>query len=269
MSQYPAPDESCSTDHSSDNNIPQTSNREDSLKEAASSLDIIYEEGPVIAFNKPSGVLTQAPPGIDSMEFRVKRYLTIRENKPGKCYLGIPHRLDRPASGVLVFAKHVRAAHRLSEQFESRLVVKKYWALVQGIISDDNGTWVDYMRKIPNRAEAELLQPIHPDAREAILNFKVLRRFKNSPLSVTWLEIELETGRTHQIRLQCSSRGFPLLGDSLYGSMVPFGVQYEDERSRAIALHSRLMTFTHPQTRESRTIIAPVSADWLQIIGEQ
>jgi|LSQX01.2.fsa_nt_gb 23S rRNA pseudouridine1911/1915/1917 synthase len=226
---------------------------------------ILYELGPTIVINKQPGVLTQARMGVDSLEARVKEFMNQRENRSGKRYLGLPHRLDRPASGVLVFTKHVRAARKLSEQFEERSVSKKYWALVSGTVTEDEGAWHDYMRKIPGCAEAELIPPIHPDAREAVLRFRTLERFKN----VTWLEIQLETGRTHQIRLQCSSRGFPLLGDELYGSTVPFGRQFEDERERAIALHARELTFIDFTTKEKTTVCAPLYAPWSQWIHPQ
>ena len=230
-------------------------------------LEVLYEEGPVIAINKRAGILTQAPPGIESLEAEIKAFLIEREQKPGNCYLGVPHRLDRPASGAIIFAKHARAARRLSEQFQGRLIEKKYWALVEGNVEEDEGTWIDYMRKIPGRAEAEILAPIHPEAREAILHYRVLKRISipNSEIAsntVSWLEIQLETGRTHQIRLQTSSRGFPILGDALYGARLPFGEPFEDERLRAIALHSREISFSHPVSREKVTLTAPVSADW-------
>ena len=229
----------------------------------AGSFQILYEEGPVLAVNKESGILTQAPAGIDSLEARVKAFLIRRENKPGGCYLGIPHRLDRPASGAILFAKHVRAAHRLSEQFRIRTVEKKYWALVAGHVPEDEGEWIDYMRKIPGRAEAELIPPIHPDAREAVLRFRVIGRLTFPDFGeVTHLEVELGTGRTHQIRLQSSSRGFPILGDAQYGSSVPFGEQFEDERLNAIALHSRKMSFDHPMTRQRVSLTAPLPAPW-------
>ena len=236
---------------------------------AGGRFTILYEEGPVLAVNKDPGILTQAPEGIDSLEARVKSFLICREDKPGGCYLGIPHRLDRPASGVIVFTKHVRAANRLSEQFRGRLVEKKYWTVVSGKVPGEAGTWTDYMRKIPGRAEAELVPPIHPDAREAILNYKVMGRFSNvveAGGDATWLEIELETGRTHQIRLQAGSRGFPILGDALYGSKVPFGPQSEDERENAIALHSRILSFTHPMTRERVALVAPLREPWRPFI---
>lgn len=224
-------------------------------------FDILYEEGSLLAVNKPAGLLTQAPSGIDSLEFRVKDYLTVRDQKQGNCYLGIPHRLDRPASGVILFTMNSRTANKVSKQFRERSVQKIYWAVAQGTIKEDEGTWYDFMRKVPGQPESEIVSPMHPEAREAILNFKVLRRWEGK----TWLQIELETGRTHQIRLQCSTRNFPLLGDAQYGSTVSFGTQYEDVRKRSIALHSRKMTFENPQTMETVVLTAPLSADWKQI----
>src|SRR5690554_6534709 len=97
-----------------------------------SPVQILYEEGPCLAVLKPSGLLTQAPADIDSMERRLRPFLKQRDAKPGNIYIGIPHRLDRPVSGVLLFARHVRACRRLSDQFAGRLVKKRYWALVEG-----------------------------------------------------------------------------------------------------------------------------------------
>ncbi len=231
------------------------------VEEIQPNFQILYEEGSVLVINKPAGLLTQAPAGIDSLEFRVKAFLNRREKKTGKCYLGVPHRLDRPASGVIVFAKNSRAANKLSEQFQSRQVEKTYWAIVEGGPEESEGTWNDYMRKIPGKAEAEIVTPMHPDAREAILHFRVLQRFKDR----TWLEIHLETGRTHQIRLQGASRGYPLLGDTLYGSKINFGECFEDERLRAIALHSHEIRFIHPQTHEPVSITAPLSEAWREM----
>src|SRR5687768_18255386 len=98
---------------------------------AAAELEILYDSGPCLVVNKPPGVLTQAPAGIDSLEVRVKAYYREREQKEGNIYLGLPHRLDRPVSGAIVFARHVRAAQRLSSQFENRTVTKVYWAVVE------------------------------------------------------------------------------------------------------------------------------------------
>jgi len=222
------------------------------------TVDILCEEGPCLAVCKPAGLLTQAPAGIDSMESRIKRFLIERDNKPGKAYLGVPHRLDRAVSGVMVFAKHVRAARRLSEQFEARTVRKIYWACVAGRVAPEQGTWRDYMRKIPGQPRAEIVAEHDADAREAVLRY----RTRGVGPWGTWLEIELETGRMHQIRLQAATRGHPVLGDALYESDVPFGEQHEDVRLRAIALHARRLDFHHPMTHEPLSITAPITHAW-------
>jgi len=221
-------------------------------------IEILYEEGPCLVVNKPGGILTQAPPGIDCMEVRIKRFLKQRDEKPGNVYLGTPHRLDRPASGVMVFAKHVRAARRIAEQFEGRTVEKTYWAIVEGSVEPDSGTWTDYVRKVPGEARSEIVAGEDGDGRIAILHFRVLDRFAFG----TWLEIELETGRTHQIRVQAGSRGHAVLGDELYGSRTPFGPQTIDQRQRWIALHARTLKFRHPMTREIVCQSAPLPKAW-------
>jgi RluA family pseudouridine synthase len=229
---------------------------------ANGDIALLYESGPVLVVAKPAGLLTQAPPAIDSLESRVKAWLKVRDNKPGNVYLGVPHRLDRPVSGALVLARHARAARRLSEQFEGRLVKKLYWAGVQGTVSPQAGTWTDFVRKIPGEPRAEIVPRDHPDGREAVLHYRVLATREWG----SWLEIELETGRTHQIRVQAASRGHPVLGDALYGAPGLFGPAHEDERLRAIALHGRNLTFRHPMTQEIVSITAPLPDEWLQIL---
>lgn len=221
-------------------------------------FDILYEQGPCLVVNKPGGLLTQAPPEIDSLEVRVKRFLKLRGEKPGKVYLGVPHRLDRPVSGAMVLALHVRAARRLSEQFEARRVRKTYWALAAGNVEPAEGTWTDYLRKIDGEPRTVVVDQHDPDGRLAILHYRVLGRHEHG----SWLEIELETGRTHQIRVQAASRGFPLLGDIFYGSRLPFGPPTDDERQRLIALHARLLAFQHPMSNEAVSIEAPLPAAW-------
>jgi RluA family pseudouridine synthase len=229
-------------------------------------FEILLEDGPLFAVNKPAGLLTQAPTGIDSLEHRVKDFLTVRDCKSGRCYLGIPHRLDRPVSGVILFAKHVRAARRLSEQFENRTVKKTYWAAVENQPEKDAGTWRDFIKKIPNQPIAVIALSDDTDAREAVLHYRVLQRFhhefngKNHNGAL--LEIQLETGRMHQIRVQTASRGFPVWGDFQYGSAIPFGEQWEEIRLRGIALHARSIAFQHPMTRVSMTLDAPLPPAW-------
>ncbi|MHB8897699.1 MAG: RluA family pseudouridine synthase [Thermoguttaceae bacterium] len=222
-------------------------------------FEILCESGPCLVVSKPPGLLTQAPGEIDSLEGRIKRFIKLRDDKPGRVYLGVPHRLDRPASGAMVFARHARAARRLAEQFESRRVEKIYWALVEGPVVPEQGTWRDYLRKIPDVAQAEIVAAGDPDAREAVMHYRTLERRGSS----TWLEIRLETGRMHQIRIQCASRGHALLGDAQYGAAASFGPQYEDHRLRAIALHSRFLGFDHPMTHMPMHFTAPLHQAWL------
>jgi 23S rRNA pseudouridine1911/1915/1917 synthase len=225
---------------------------------ANSPPDLLYEEGPCLVVNKPSGLLTQAPPGVDSIEMRIKAFLKQREAKLGNLYLGVPHRLDRPASGAIVFARHVRATRRLAEQFEHRLVRKVYWVATSGRVQPAEGTWEDHLRKIAGEARAEVVEADHPEARAAVLHYRTLAAAEWG----TWLEIELQTGRTHQIRIQAASRGHPVLGDAQYGSVLPFGTQHDDPRLRAIALHARNLTFHHPMTHEKVSVTAGVSDAW-------
>ena len=221
-------------------------------------FEILYEDSLCLAVNKPPGVLTQAPPGIDSLEVRVKNFLGQRENQPERVYLGVVHRLDRPASGVIVFGRRAKAARRLSEQFEARLVEKMYWARVEGRVEPVEGTWEDCLRKVPGEPRAEVVETGHPQGRRAVLHYRTLLSAEWG----TWLEVELETGRTHQIRVQAASRGHPVLGDPQSGSRVAFGPQYEDHRLRAIALHARSLTFRHPKSRETVSVTAPVPDYW-------
>ncbi len=225
-------------------------------------LEILYDNGPVLVVNKPAGVLTQAPAGIDSLEVRVKEFYRQREAKEGNIYLGLPHRLDRPVTGAIVFARHVRAAQRISTQFENRTITKVYWAFVEGQVHGDveadEGTWTDHLHKRHGMAQAIVVPADDPRGKLAIMHWRVLAR----TAAGTWLEVQLETGRTHQIRVQAATRGHAVVGDTQYGAAQTFGEQFEDERLRAIALHARQLGFNHPMTCEPVDVIAPVSAAW-------
>lgn len=221
-------------------------------------LDVLYDNGPVLVINKPAGVLTQAPAGIDSLEVQVKAFYREREAKEGNIYLGLPHRLDRPVSGAIVFARHVRAAERISTQFENRTVTKVYWAFVEGQLETDEGTWTDHLHKRHGMAQSIVVPADDPRGKLAIMHWRVMGRTGAG----TWLEIQLETGRTHQIRVQAASRGHAVVGDLQYGATQPFGEQFEDQRLRAIALHARQLGFNHPMTRELVDVTAPLPTAW-------
>lgn len=220
-------------------------------------LQILLEDSAVIVVNKRAGILTQAPLGIDSLEWQVKKYLaTSAPNE--SVYLGIPHRLDRPVSGCICFAKNQKAARKISQQFEARLVQKTYWALVSGIVEPAHGTWRDHLKKLDGEPRTIVVDERDADGRHAILHYEVLEARDGRSL----LSIALETGRTHQIRVQCGSRGFPLVGDRLYGSEENFGPPADDERDQLIALHARELCFRHPVTKEDLTLAATLPATW-------
>jgi 23S rRNA pseudouridine1911/1915/1917 synthase len=232
---------------------------------AAAGFEILYEEGACLAVAKPAGLPTQAPPGIESLETRIKAFLAERAcgngGETAEIYLAVPHRLDRPVSGAMVFATDRRAARKLSRQFERRQVRKIYWACVAGRVDPPVGTWTDMLWKVHGQPRA-VVDAAHPDAQQAILHYRTLGVHRDG----SWLEVELETGRTHQVRVQAASRGHAVLGDAHYGSAVPFGQQYENERLRAIALHARRLTFRHPESRAEVTVTAPPGEAW-QALG--
>jgi 23S rRNA pseudouridine1911/1915/1917 synthase len=190
----------------------------------------------------------------------VKAYLKERYQKPGNVYLGIPHRLDRPVSGVIVFARNTKAAQRLAEQFQQRQVRKFYWALVEGDLPDVEGRWEDWLLKKPEEARTEVVAADTPGAKHAVSRYRRLWSGDEGTL----LEVEPETGRMHQIRVQAASRGHPIRGDEIYGSSRPFGPIASLPRDRVIGLHSRQLTFLHPIRFEPITLIAPLPAMWPQ-----
>ncbi len=224
-------------------------------------FELLYEEGPCLVVVKPGGVLTQAPPAIDSLEVRIKRFLKHRDQKSGRVYLGVPHRLDRPVSGVMVFCKHVRATRRLAHQFQQRTVHKRYLALVENCVSPEEGVWEDFVRKIPNEARGEVVAAHHSEARRAVLRYRVL----NSGSTGSLLEIELQTGRMHQIRIQAAARNHAIWGDTFYGSTRSFGPSSGDPRDRWIALHAAELGFRHPMTQKPVLQRAPLPTPWQAI----
>jgi 23S rRNA pseudouridine1911/1915/1917 synthase len=221
-------------------------------------LHILFEDNHCIAAAKPAGLLTQAPPGIPSLEAMVKAYLKEKHQKPGNVYLGVPHRLDRPVSGVVVFARNSKSAQRLAEQFQERQVVKVYWGAVAGMVEPAEDVWEDWLRKIQDEARAEKAEPETPGAKHAVMRYRVLQACDGGTL----LEFQPQTGRMHQIRVQGALRGHPLFGDIMYGSTRDFGPPAELPRDRIIALHGRSLTLLHPLSYEPMTLTAPVPTSW-------
>jgi 23S rRNA pseudouridine1911/1915/1917 synthase len=228
-------------------------------------LVILFEDNHCLALAKPAGLLTQGvPAGVPTLEALAKAYLKEKHHKAGHVYLGIPHRLDRPVSGVVLFARNTKAARRLAEQFQTRTVRKVYWAAVEGDVQPAEGAWEDWLRKLPEEARTERVGPDEPGARRALLRYRVLRPCAGGVL----LEIEPQTGRMHQIRVQAAVRGWPVRGDALYGAKLPFGPPAELPRDRVIALHAHSLTFLHPIRYEPVTLTAPLPDCWRELTAD-
>jgi 23S rRNA pseudouridine1911/1915/1917 synthase len=214
-------------------------------------LSVLYEDNHCLAIAKPAGALsTHFAGGEETLDRAVKQYLKARYHKPGNVFLGIVHRLDKPVSGVLLFARTSKAAARLAEQFRAGTVDKVYWAVVEGPVTPAEGDLEDWLKKDQGAGRVEVVGPHTPGARQALLHYRRLAE----QAGLTWLELRPRTGRTHQLRVQLAHRGHPVYGDAKYGSAHPFG--------RGIALHARSLTFLHPIRHEPVTLTAEVPRPW-------
>lgn len=210
-------------------------------------LDILFLDNHLLVVDKPAGVLIQADRTCDESLLEACRlYLKHTFHKPGNVFLGLVHRLDRPASGVVVFARTSKAAARLSEQFRNRNVKKIYWALVEGKVPL-KGTLVNQI--VRNGATSYVGEG--SQSKKAELSFHRLDYKKG----ISWVEINLCTGRHHQIRVQFAHCGHMILGDLRYGSKQRFG-------EKALALHARSLTLSHPTKGEAMTFIAKPDSAW-------
>ncbi len=221
-------------------------------------LDILLEEPHFIVINKPSGLFSQSAPGIENVQVMLSEQLAQRDSHPGVPFIGLPHRLDRGTSGVMLLARNQRALKRFGEQFHSRKVAKHYMAVVEGQMPTERQTLSDYLRKIPEKPLAEIVSADAEGAKlaEMIVQPRVVAQ------RYTLVDIELLTGRMHQIRLQLASRGFPVVGDWSYGSSQTFGPLDPEGFRQCLALHCRCLEFRHPQTAKPIRVVAPVSKPW-------
>ncbi len=222
---------------------------------------VLYEDAHLIAVNKPAPLLTQAPPGVPNLEALVKASIKAKYAKPAGVYLGVPHRLDRPVSGVIVFARNTKAAQRVHKQFEERTPKKTYWAVVDGVPSPPAAEWEDWVRKVPEESRLERVGVGDAGAKLASLGVRVLTEVAGGSV----VELSPRTGRMHQLRAQCGWRGHPVWGDAAYGSRIEFGPPAELPRDRVIALHARELIFEHPFTRQPLTVTAPVPEYWPKV----
>lgn len=200
-------------------------------------LNVLYEDNHLIIVEKEPNVLSQSDITKDKDLFTiVKEYIKEKYNKPGNVYLGLLHRLDRPVGGLMVFAKTSKAAKRMTEQIKNHKFEKTYLAVVNGVIDKNEDIFIDYLRKTPN---GNTITTTKDDGKYAELKYKVLE--KNIKDNMTLVEINLKTGRHHQIRVQFSTRGYPLCGDQRYGK----------QDMTQIALFAYKIKFNHPITKEN------------------
>lgn len=210
----------------------------DTLMTPSNGVRIIFEDNHVLVAFKPAGILSQEDStGAPDMLTILKTFIKVRDEKPGNVWLGLLHRLDRPVSGVMVFAKTSKCASRISEQIRQRKVVKRYKAVVSGLFELKEGSLENYILKDSKTNTVKVFDRPAPDAKKARLDYKVLAEDKGMSL----IEVELETGRSHQIRAQMAHSGHPLLGDRKYG---------RGEDGFDIALQSYLIGFSHPVSGE-------------------
>jgi 23S rRNA pseudouridine1911/1915/1917 synthase len=219
-------------------------------------LAILFEDAHCLAVAKPAGLLTQGrPAGEPTLEDQVRLYLNPGD--PTAVYLGTVHRLDRPVSGVVLWAKTPKAARRLAEQFASREAIKEYWSIVEGSPPIERGTWEDWLcLDDTGMGVVQVCSPETPRARRALTRFEV-GRARRLPEGNTWLVLRPETGRTHQLRVQAATRGLPIRGDRAYGASGPF--------PEGIALHARSLTVRHPILQKTLTFTAPLPGSWAGI----
>ena len=212
-------------------------------------MQILYEDNHLIAVNKAPGEIVQGDKtGDKPLSDTLKEYIKLKYNKPGEVFLGVPHRLDRPTSGVVLFARTSKALVRLNEMFKNHDAMRKtYWAIVQGAPKQPEARLENYLVRNEQQNKSYIAKPGAKDAKLAVLTYRTLTRGDHYSL----LEVELLTGRHHQIRCQLAAIGCPIKGDLKYGAK-------RSNPDGSISLHARQITFVHPVRKEQVTIAAPV-----------
>lgn len=221
-------------------------------------MKILYEDNHCLVVLKPHGLLTQGDEtGDRSLMDEVKDFIKARDKKPGNVFLGLIHRLDRPVGGLVLFAKTSKGASRLSKQFLSREVEKRYTALVEGEPKQKDGSVIQYLRKNHQTNVVEAFDRPVPEARKAELTYRVVKTIRRGEKNFSLIEVEPKTGRPHQIRVAMSSLGTPIVGDKKYGSKIP--------RGGRIALCAASLSFDQPVTKERITVVAELDKEVFKI----
>ena len=212
-------------------------------------IEVLYEDNHLIAVNKKSGDIVQGDKTGDTpLSDFVKEYIKKKYNKPGEVFLGTIHRLDRPTSGIVLYARTSKALSRMNEQFREKQVQKTYWAVVDSSPPNTNGTLDNYLQK--NQKQNKSYVTKNNGGKHAVLDYKLLKKLDNFYL----LEIKPQTGRHHQIRVQLANMGCIIKGDLKYGAK-------RSNKDASIHLLAQKLEFIHPVKREPITIITPTPKD--------
>ena len=220
----------------------------------ANDMTVLYEDNHIIAVNKTCNEIVQGDKTGDTpLSETVKAYIKQKYNKPGEVFLGVTHRLDRPTSGVVLFARTSKALTRLNEMFKSHEQIRKtYWAIVQGTPKVPEARLENWLVRNEAQNKSYIAKPGAKEAKQAVLSYKTLVRGDY----YTLLEVNLETGRHHQIRCQLAAIGCPVKGDLKYGAK-------RSNPDGGICLHARRIEFVHPVSKQEICITAPVPDDAL------
>ncbi|MEH6407291.1 MAG: RluA family pseudouridine synthase [Leeuwenhoekiella sp.] len=219
----------------------------ESIHSNKNNLQVLYEDNHIIVINKRPGDIVQGDKtGDKPLSEVVKSYLAEKYNKPGAVYLGVVHRLDRPTSGIVIFARTSKALPRLNKLFAEKEAKKTYWAVVKNAPPKEQGTLIHYLKRNPKQNKSYAHEKEINDSKKAILDYKILKNLDNYLL----LEIDLHTGRHHQIRAQLAGIGCAIKGDLKYGFD-------RSNKDGSIHLHSRKLSIIHPVKKEMMTFIAP------------
>lgn len=217
----------------------------------ADNLQVLYEDNHIIAINKRPGDIVQGDKTGDiPLSEVVKQYIKVKYKKPGNVYLGVAHRLDRPTSGIVVFAKTSKALPRLNKLFAEKEAKKTYWAIVKNMPEKESDVLTHWLKRNTKQNKSYANKKEVPDSKKAILEYTVIKKLDTFYL----LEIDLKTGRHHQIRSQLTAIGCPIKGDLKYGFN-------RSNKDGSIHLHARKISFIHPVKKEPITIIAPPPND--------
>ena len=215
------------------------------------NLQVIYEDNHIIIVNKRAGDIVQGDKtGDKPLSEVVKDYIKEKYNKPGNIYLGVVHRLDRPTTGIVLFSKTSKALPRLNTLFAERKAHKTYWAIVKNAPKKPQDTLINWLKKNPKNNKSTAYPKEIIDSKKAILHYKTIQTLDNYFL----LEVELETGRHHQIRSQLSTIGSPIKGDLKYGFD-------RSNKDASISLHARRLKFIHPVSNATIDVLATLPND--------